>query len=543
MIARRSLSRRRSTTVSAGARHPREHGDGRERDRDVAEVRELPDRQQRQRDGGCDQDRPQHHGAELGAGPGGGLAPPGRGRERRRRDRRERRAAGQRRETGDRRAARPSPAASGSAPARRPRRRRRPRRTASAPRLTASAPIADAPIAASSHESRDTVSVRSSTSRTSPTTTSRHAARVALGGVEEQGGSGHGERDREGGARKPGARSPHRGPCGDAATGDQHCSCSHLDHSARWCLNPLSRWGSCAGRPLDWHVAPNAPNKGSGPLKPLTIHSKARFFAAVAALAALAMPAVADAKSRAPEVTVMTRNVFLGADLAPAINAPTIGQAIDGAGTIWNEMQSTRFADRASAARARDQAIEGRPRRPAGGRAVAQADAVRRRRAADQSDHDREAGHAGRAGLPRDPPQRAQEGGREVPGRRRPGGVRRRAAGRRRRLGRHRRGPTGRVRRRLRRAAHDARRDPRQARQQGEARQDAARVTSRRATSRPSAGSSRSRSIAAGPRSRPRSGARGSASSTPTWRRSATRRSATPRPRSSRAGRSRRASR
>ncbi|MGH3101603.1 MAG: endonuclease/exonuclease/phosphatase family protein, partial [Thermoleophilia bacterium] len=48
-----------------------------------------------------------------------------------------------------------------------------------------------------------------------------------------------------------------------------------------------------------------------------------------------------------PEVTVMTRNVFLGADLAPAINAPTIGQAIDGAGTIWNEMQRTRFADRA----------------------------------------------------------------------------------------------------------------------------------------------------------------------------------------------------
>ena len=82
-------------------------------------------------------------------------------------------------------------------------------------------------------------------------------------------------------------------------------------------------------------------------MKPLTIHSKARFFAAVAALAALAMPAVADAKRRAPEVTVMTRNVFLGADLAPAVNAPTIGQAIDGAGTIWNEMQRTRFADRA----------------------------------------------------------------------------------------------------------------------------------------------------------------------------------------------------
>ena len=67
----------------------------------------------------------------------------------------------------------------------------------------------------------------------------------------------------------------------------------------------------------------------------------------MAAVAAVAMPAVAEAKSRAPEVTVMTRNVFLGADLAPAINATGIPQAIDGAGVIWNEMQRTRFADRA----------------------------------------------------------------------------------------------------------------------------------------------------------------------------------------------------
>jgi hypothetical protein len=79
----------------------------------------------------------------------------------------------------------------------------------------------------------------------------------------------------------------------------------------------------------------------------LTIHSKARLVAAVAAAAALAIPAVAAAKNRPPEVTVMTRNVFLGADLAPAITAPTVGQAIDGVGVIWNEMLRTRFADRA----------------------------------------------------------------------------------------------------------------------------------------------------------------------------------------------------
>jgi endonuclease/exonuclease/phosphatase family metal-dependent hydrolase len=63
-------------------------------------------------------------------------------------------------------------------------------------------------------------------------------------------------------------------------------------------------------------------------------------------IAALAIPSVAQAK-RGPKITVMTRNVFLGADLAPAINATSIPQAIDGSGTIWNELQSTRFAERA----------------------------------------------------------------------------------------------------------------------------------------------------------------------------------------------------
>jgi hypothetical protein len=62
--------------------------------------------------------------------------------------------------------------------------------------------------------------------------------------------------------------------------------------------------------------------------------------------AALAVPTAAHAKS-GPKITVMTRNVFLGADLSPAINAPTLAQAIDGAGMIWNELQSTRFAERA----------------------------------------------------------------------------------------------------------------------------------------------------------------------------------------------------
>jgi endonuclease/exonuclease/phosphatase family metal-dependent hydrolase len=40
--------------------------------------------------------------------------------------------------------------------------------------------------------------------------------------------------------------------------------------------------------------------------------------------------------------------LFLGADLAPAIEASSIPAAIDGAGTVWNELQSTKFPERAA---------------------------------------------------------------------------------------------------------------------------------------------------------------------------------------------------
>ena len=52
-------------------------------------------------------------------------------------------------------------------------------------------------------------------------------------------------------------------------------------------------------------------------------------------------------KHGGPQVTVMTRNLFLGADLSPAIAAASIPAAIDGAGEIWNEFQSTKFPERA----------------------------------------------------------------------------------------------------------------------------------------------------------------------------------------------------
>src|SRR4051794_426659 len=70
-----------------------------------------------------------------------------------------------------------------------------------------------------------------------------------------------------------------------------------------------------------------------------------RFVFACVAVAAQCGPGPAQA-AKAPTVTVMTRNLFLGADLSPAIGAPTIPEAIDGAGTVWNELQATKFAER-----------------------------------------------------------------------------------------------------------------------------------------------------------------------------------------------------
>lgn len=65
------------------------------------------------------------------------------------------------------------------------------------------------------------------------------------------------------------------------------------------------------------------------------------------ALAAMAIPTAAEA-AKGPKITVMSRNVFLGADLSPVIGATSIAQAVDGAGVIWNELESTKFAERAA---------------------------------------------------------------------------------------------------------------------------------------------------------------------------------------------------
>src|SRR5215207_9391511 len=89
--------------------------------------------------------------------------------------------------------------------------------------------------------------------------------------------------------------------------------------------------------------------KGEVPLKHVRIHSK--LIVALVALVALAIPAAAEAAQKGkggPKLTVMTRNLFLGADLSPAIEATSIPAAIDGAGTVWNELQSTKLPERAA---------------------------------------------------------------------------------------------------------------------------------------------------------------------------------------------------
>jgi endonuclease/exonuclease/phosphatase family metal-dependent hydrolase len=52
-------------------------------------------------------------------------------------------------------------------------------------------------------------------------------------------------------------------------------------------------------------------------------------------------------RKKGSKVTVMTRNVFLGADLGPALNATTLLGAVDGGAAIWREIEATNFPERA----------------------------------------------------------------------------------------------------------------------------------------------------------------------------------------------------
>jgi endonuclease/exonuclease/phosphatase family metal-dependent hydrolase len=69
------------------------------------------------------------------------------------------------------------------------------------------------------------------------------------------------------------------------------------------------------------------------------------------AMTALLAPAIGTAgkknKKKDPKVTVMTRNLYLGADLTPAIEAAGLPEAFDAAGEIVNDVDASDFPARA----------------------------------------------------------------------------------------------------------------------------------------------------------------------------------------------------
>jgi endonuclease/exonuclease/phosphatase family metal-dependent hydrolase len=70
------------------------------------------------------------------------------------------------------------------------------------------------------------------------------------------------------------------------------------------------------------------------------------FLGLIAALALALLPSVADAakgKKKGTKLTVMTRNLYLGADLTPVLTAPGINQAVDAGGQVVNQVHATKF--------------------------------------------------------------------------------------------------------------------------------------------------------------------------------------------------------
>lgn len=65
------------------------------------------------------------------------------------------------------------------------------------------------------------------------------------------------------------------------------------------------------------------------------------------AVALMACAGIAQAKGRGTPVNVMTRNLYLGADLSPAINSKSTSEFIEANGAIYRQLEATNFPVRA----------------------------------------------------------------------------------------------------------------------------------------------------------------------------------------------------
>src|SRR3954447_26380852 len=66
-----------------------------------------------------------------------------------------------------------------------------------------------------------------------------------------------------------------------------------------------------------------------------------------ALIAALVLLPVATADAKPATVKVMTRNLYLGADLSPGIQATNLQELVNGAGQILNQVDANNFPVRA----------------------------------------------------------------------------------------------------------------------------------------------------------------------------------------------------
>ena len=90
---------------------------------------------------------------------------------------------------------------------------------------------------------------------------------------------------------------------------------------------------------------------------------------AAMAIGPLAAPAQAAKKGRGEhhDVTLMTRNLYLGSDLSGVFNAKTLQEVADEAGEIFNDVVANNFPLRAQALARGVPKEEARSGRPAGG--------------------------------------------------------------------------------------------------------------------------------------------------------------------------------